>query len=47
MQPLIKLEKETNGRLLSIKEISAISRKEEIEDDIIYLEVSISIFSFH
>lgn len=40
MQPLIKLEKETNGRLLSIKEISAMTRKEEIEDDILYLEES-------
>lgn len=38
MQPLLKLEKETKGRLLSIKETTAMGRKDEIEDEILYFE---------
>lgn len=38
MQPLLKLEKETKGRLLSIKETTMMSRKEEIEDEILEFE---------
>jgi hypothetical protein len=40
MQPLLKLEKETKGRLMSIKETTAMGRKDEIEDEILYFEVS-------
>ncbi len=38
LQPLIKLEKETKGRLLSIKETAMMTRKEEIEEEILILE---------
>lgn len=38
MQPLLKLEKETKGRLMSIKETTAMGRKDEIEDEILYFE---------
>jgi len=38
MQPLLKLEKETKGRLLSIKETTLLGRKEEIEEEIYILE---------
>ncbi len=38
LQPLLKLEKETKGRLLSIKETAMMTRKEEIEDEILVLE---------
>ena len=44
MQPLLKIEQAAKGRLLSIKETAAMTRKEEIEDDILYLEVSHNIF---
>lgn len=39
LHPLLKLEKETKGRLLSIKETAAMTRKHEIEEEIIQLEV--------
>ena len=38
LQPLIKLEKETKGRLLSIKETAMMTRKEEIDEEILNLE---------
>lgn len=38
MQPLLKLEKETKGRLLSIKETTILARKDEIEQEILELE---------
>jgi len=38
LQPLLKLEKETKGRLLSIKETTAMTKKEEIEEEIVHLE---------
>lgn len=38
MQPLLKLERETKGRLLSIKETTIMARKEEIEEEIYILE---------
>ena len=38
LQPLLKLEKEVKGRLMSIKETAAMTRKEEIEEEIVYLE---------
>ena len=41
MQPLIKLEKEIKGRLMSIKESAAMTRKEEMEEEIVHLEVSL------
>lgn len=41
MQPLLKLEIETKGRLMSIKETTAMGRKDEIDDEILYFEVSI------
>jgi len=40
LQPLIKLEKEVKGRLMSIKETSAMTKKEELEEEIIQLENS-------
>jgi len=40
MQPLLKLEKETKGRLLSLKETTTLARKDEIDEEILYLEVS-------
>ena len=42
LHPLIQLEKETKGRLLSIKETAAMTRKQEIEDEILELEVCMS-----
>lgn len=38
MQPLVKLEKDSKGRLLTLKETSLLSRKEEILDEISDLE---------
>lgn len=38
MQPLLKLEKETKGRLLSLKETTVLSRKDEILEEIEILE---------
>ncbi len=38
MQPLLKLERETKGRLLTIKETTIMARKEEIEEEILVLE---------
>lgn len=38
MQPLLKLEKETKGRLLTIKETTTLARKDEIEAEILNLE---------
>mmetsp|Transcript_32933 Transcript_32933/g.39465 ORF Transcript_32933/g.39465 Transcript_32933/m.39465 type:complete len:444 (+) Transcript_32933:55-1386(+) len=38
MQPLLKLEKETKGRLLSLKETTTLARKDEIEEEIEILE---------
>jgi len=38
MQPMLKLEKEAKGRLLSIKETAMMTRKEEIEEEILDLE---------
>jgi len=38
MQPLLKLERETKGRLLTIKETTILARKEEIEEEILVLE---------
>jgi len=38
LHPLIKLEQETKGRLLSIKETAAMTRKQEIEEEILQLE---------
>ena len=38
LQPLRKLERETKGRLLSIKETTLMGKKEEIEEDILILE---------
>ena len=38
MQPLLKLEKETKGRLLTVKETTILARKEEIEEEILILE---------
>ncbi len=46
LKPLIKLEKETKGRLMSIKETAAMTRKEEIEEEIVNFEVSIEISFF-
>lgn len=45
MQPLIKLEKEIKGRLMSIKESAAMTRKEEMEEEIVHLEVSLEFCS--
>jgi len=38
MQPLLRLERETKGRLLSLKETTVMSRKDEIEEEIRILE---------
>lgn len=38
LNPLLKLEQETKGRLLSIKETAAMTRKQEIEEEIVNLE---------
>eukprot|EP00559_Dactyliosolen_fragilissimus_P003004 CAMPEP_0184863316 /NCGR_PEP_ID=MMETSP0580-20130426/10505_1 /TAXON_ID=1118495 /ORGANISM="Dactyliosolen fragilissimus" /LENGTH=410 /DNA_ID=CAMNT_0027361585 /DNA_START=119 /DNA_END=1348 /DNA_ORIENTATION=+ len=38
MRPLLQLEHETKGRLLSLKETTILSRKDEIEDEIQVLE---------
>jgi len=38
MQPLLQLEKETKGRLLSLKETTILARKEEIQEEIEILE---------
>lgn len=38
MLPLLKLEQETKGRLLSLKETTTLSRKDEIEEEILILE---------
>lgn len=38
LQPLLKLESETKGRLLTLKETTALARKEEIELEILQLE---------
>jgi len=38
MQPLLKLEKETKGRLLSLKETTVLARKDEIDEEIQILE---------
>jgi len=38
MQPLLKLESETKGRLLSLKETTTLARKDEIEEEIADLE---------
>lgn len=38
LHPLLQLEKETKGRLLSINETAAMTRKHEIEEEIIQLE---------
>jgi len=38
MQPLLKLEKEKKGQLLSLKETTTLARKDEIEEEIVILE---------
>lgn len=38
LQPLLKLENETKGRLLTLKETTTLARKEEIEFEILQLE---------
>lgn len=38
LQPLLKLENETKGRLLTLKETTTLARKEEIELEILQLE---------
>lgn len=40
LAPLLKMEKEAKGRLLTIKETAAMTRKEEIEDEIVMMEAN-------
>jgi len=42
LKPLLKLEEETKGRLLSVKEATTLSRKDEIINEIQELEVSVT-----
>ena len=37
---MLKMEKEAKGRLLTIKETAAMTRKEEIEDEIVMMEAN-------